>query len=160
VTRRDLLLAAAGAALVRPGVAVAAADDDPAILLGLLAREEAAALAYRQGPGEPLPGVAAHEAAHAQALRTQLEAYGREDVPPPRDDASELDGPERALADAARGDRLDAAIALESSFVEDYRAALPGLAVPGVLQTAATILASHAQHRVRLRRLAGLDPLG
>jgi Ferritin-like domain len=158
VRRRELLAAAAGAALVQPAVALAT-DDDPDVVLDLLGREQAAALAYRQGPGEPLPGLAAHEAAHAQALRTQLEAYGREDLPPPPEVAA-LEGPERALADAARGDRLEKAIALESSLVEDYAAALPGLAAGGVLQTAATILASHAQHRVRLRALAGLDPFG
>jgi hypothetical protein len=52
----------------------------------------------------------------------------------------------------AEGDaRLPAAIALEQSLVEDYAAALPDIADPGVLQTVATILASHSQHLARMR---------
>ncbi len=49
-------------------------------------------------------------------------------------------------------DRVGAAIALEESLVREYSAALVDLADPSVLQTAATILASHAQHLARLRR--------
>jgi hypothetical protein len=53
---------------------------------------------------------------------------------------------------AAEGDaRLEAAIALEESLVRDYSEALVDLADPSVLQTAATILASHAQHLARQR---------
>ena len=40
--------------------------------------------------------------------------------------------------------------------MREYSAALVDLADPGVLQTAATILASHAQHLARLRA-AGRD---
>jgi hypothetical protein len=55
---------------------------------------------------------------------------------------------------------VDAAIALEDTLVQEYAAALVDLADPSVLQTAATILASHAQHRARLRARAGRDPFG
>ena len=49
---------------------------------------------------------------------------------------------------------------LESSLMAAYSAAVVALDAAGSLQTAASILASHAQHRVRLRSSAGLDPLG
>ena len=42
-------------------------------------------------------------------------------------------------------------MALEVSLVRDYAAALEDIADPSVLQTAATILASHAQHLARMR---------
>jgi hypothetical protein len=151
-SRRELLVAVAGAALVRP--AIATADDrDPELLLHLLAREEAAALAYRRAAPEPVPGIAAQEADHGAALRTQLDAFGILEVPPP-----ELDAAARRLVEASAEQRLDAAIALEASLMEDYSAALLDLVAEGVLQTAASILASHAQHHARLRSLAGLDP--
>jgi hypothetical protein len=155
--RRELLVAGAGAlaALVaRPAVAAGATDHDPEILLRLVAREDAAALAYREAAPEPLPGVAAQEEDHGKALRTNLDALGR-GAPP-----VELDAPARRLAEAPEDRRVDAAIALEASLVEDYAAALAELTEPGILQSVATILASHAQHHARLRSLAGLDPFG
>jgi Ferritin-like domain len=156
-SRRDVLAAGAAAlaaaVVARPAVA-AAADDDPEVLLRLVAREDAAALAYREAAPEPLPGVAAQEADHAKALRTSLDAFGRTAPRAP------LDAPAGRLAGAADDERLEAAIALEASLLEDYAAALTELAEPSVLQTAATILASHAQHHARLRSLAGLDPFG
>ena len=151
MNRRDLLVAAAALALARP-VAAWAAEDDAQALLRLLAREDAAAAAYERSRPEPLPGVAAAEADHAKALRTQLEALGRWVDPAP------LDPPARRLAEAAEDARLDAAIALEETLVDDYLAALPGLTAPGILQTVATILASHSQHLARLRSAAGRDP--
>jgi hypothetical protein len=154
VRRREILLAAAGAVLARPAVAGAADDPDPALLLELVAREDAAALAYERAAPEPLPGIAAQEADHGAALRTALDAIGRK-APPPA-----LDAPARRLAEAPEGDRLGAAIALEASLVEAYSAALLEFVEEGVLQAAASILASHAQHHARLRSLAGLDPFG
>jgi hypothetical protein len=149
--RRELVLAAAGALLVAP--ARAAADDrDPELLLDLVAREDAAALAYRRAAPEPLAGIAAQEADHGKALRTMLDAFGLK--PPP----VELDAPARRVVEAPG--ELEAAIALEASLIEAYSAALPELMAEGVLQTAASILASHAQHHARLRSLAGLDPFG
>jgi hypothetical protein len=149
-SRREVLVAAAALALARPAAA-GAAEDDAQTLLRLLAREDAAAAAYERSRPEPLPGVAAAEADHAKALRTQLEALGWTDVAP-------LDAPARRPTEAADDARLDAAIALEETLVDDYLAALPGLTAPGILRTAATILASHSQHLARLRSAAGRDP--
>ena len=152
-SRRQLLVAAAGIALVRPAAAAAAAEPDPELLQQLVARENAAALAYERAAPEPLPGIAAQERDHVAALRTMLDAFGLQ-APPPR----ELDEPARRLAEAPDDERLDAAIALEASLVADYAEALLSFEEQGVLQSAASILASHAQHHARLRSLAGLDP--
>ena len=132
-----------------------AAEDDPDVLLRLVALEDAAALAYERTTPQPLPGIAAQEDDHAAALRTLLDAYGILELPEPA-----LDAPARRLVDAPAAGRLDAAIALESSLVAGYSAAILTLEAAGALQTAASILASHAQHRARLRTRAGLDPLG
>ena len=77
-------------------------------------------------------------------MRTQLDALGRR--PAPRG----LDAPARRLVEADEDDQLDAAVALETSLVDEYSAALADLADASVLQTAATILASHAQHLARM----------
>ena len=147
-------MAAAGALLVRPARAVAD-DRDPELLLELVAREDAAALAYERAAPEPLAGIAAQEADHGKALRSLLDAYGVLEAPPVK-----LDAPARRLAEAPDDAALEAAIALEASLVDAYSAALPELVAEGTLQTAASILASHAQHHARLRSLAGLDPFG
>jgi Ferritin-like domain len=151
--RRELLVVAAGALVARPAAALAA--DDPAVLLRLVAREDAAALAYRRAAPEPLPGLAAQEADHAAALRTLLDGYGVLEIPRPA-----LDAPAQRLVDAPDAGRVVAAIALESSLMAEYSAALLTLEAAGSLQTAASILASHAQHHARLRSRAGLDPFG
>jgi hypothetical protein len=152
--RRELIAALAGTVLVRPAAAFAA-EDDPDVLLRLVAREDAAAVAYRGATPELLPGLAAQEADHAAALRTLLDGYGVLEIPRPA-----LDAPARRLVDAPDRDRLDAAIALESSLVAAYSTALLTLEAAGSLQTAASVLASHAQHHARLRARAGLDPFG
>jgi hypothetical protein len=150
-SRREVVAAAALALLVRPASA-RAQRSDIAVLIKLVGREEAAAEAYGGFPGELLPGVYNDELDHAAALRTQLDALGRR--PAPRG----LDAPARRLAEAPAGERLAAAVALEETLVRDYSAALADLADPGVLQTVATILASHAQHLARLRVLAKGSP--
>jgi hypothetical protein len=133
VTRRHLM--ALGAALVAARATPAAAapvDDDGDVLLRLIALEDTAA-------GTDA-AAAAHERAHAQALRTLLDALGRR---APR-------------APAAAGDEAEAAV--ESRLIEAYSGALLELRDPSILRTAGTILASHSQHRVRARLEAGLDP--
>ncbi len=142
--RRELIAAGALALLARPATA-SAQRSDTAVLIKLVAREEAAAEAYGSATGELLPGIYNDERDHAAALRTELDALGRR--PAPRG----LDAPASRLAEAASDDRLAAAVALEETLVRDYSAALVDLADPGVLQTAATILGSHAQHLARLR---------
>ena len=141
--RRELIAAAALAAVAAPATA-RAQRSDTAVLLRLVAREEAAAKVYGAGKGVVVAPYG-DELAHAAALRTHLDALGRR--PAPRG----LDAPARRLMEAEGDARLDAAIALEASLVEEYSAALTDLADPSVLQTAATILASHAQHLARLR---------
>jgi Ferritin-like domain len=141
-SRRQAIAAAALALLARPASA-SAQRSDIAVLIKLVAREEAAAEAYGTATGELLPRIYNDELDHAAALRTHLDALGRR--PAPRG----LDAPARRVVEAP--DRVGPAIALEESLVRDYSAALVDLADPSVLQTAATILASHAQHLARLR---------
>jgi hypothetical protein len=145
-TRRGALAAAALAALAAPASA-RAQRSDIAVLIRLVGREEAAAKAYGTAAGELLPRLYSDELDHAAALRTHLDALGRR--PAPRG----LDAPARRVAEAAGAERLEAAAALETSLVAEYAAALPDIADPSVLQTAATILASHAQHRARMLAL-------
>jgi hypothetical protein len=141
MTRRELVALAAAAALTRPSPAAAAAPDDAELLLQLIALEAAAAFAYGGA------GAASDERDHAEALRTLLDALGRQ-APPGPTSAEELDGPARRLADAAPGARARAAAALESSLIEVYQSALLELRDPSILRTAGTILASHSQHRL------------
>jgi hypothetical protein len=155
--RRGFLAAAAAALLARPSAAGAAVDGDPAVLIRLIAREQAAAFAYGRAAVGALPDLAAAEADHAEALRTHLDALGRKPAPAPRS-AADLDPAARGLAEAPAARRLDAAIALEASLVADYEAAVVELEIPEVVRTAATIMAAHAQHRALLRHEAGRDP--
>ena len=148
--RRREVIAAAGLALLARPAGAAAQRSDIAVLIKLVAREEAAAEAYGAATGELVPRIYNDERDHAAALRTHLDALGRR--PAPRG----LDAPARRLAEASGDDRVEAAVALEQTLVEDYQAALVDLADPSVLQTAATILASHAQHLARLR-IAGRE---
>jgi hypothetical protein len=151
ITRRTALAAAAAGLFARPADALGASDGDAAVLIHLIGLEEDAASAYRlAGFGGP---VVTDEEDHAQALRTQLEAVGRH---APR--RSEPRGTALRLGEARGGDRLDAAIALETSLLAAYRDALLVLEEPSILQTAGTILAGHAQHRALLLRRAGRDP--
>jgi rubrerythrin len=147
-SRREAIVGAAALALLARPASAAAQRSDIAVLIKLVAREEAAAEAYGGAAGELLPRIYNDERDHAAALRTQLDALGRR--PAPRG----LDAPARRLADASGDERVAAAVALEETLVRDYSAALVDLADPSVLQTAATILASHAQHLARLRRIA------
>jgi hypothetical protein len=142
--RREALAAAALAALAVPATA-RGQRSDIAVLIRLVGREEAAAEAYGGLPRELLPRLHQDELDHAAALRTHLDALGRR--PAPRG----LDAPARRVLVAGDAERLDAAIELESSLVEEYGDALAEIADPSVLQTAATILASHAQHLARMR---------
>jgi hypothetical protein len=145
--RREVIAAGAVALLARPAAA-RAQRSDIAVLINLVAREEAAAEAYGGATGELVPGIYKDELDHAAALRTQLDALGR------RPARRGLDAPARRLALAQSDERVEAAVALEETLVRDYSAALVDLADPSVLQTAATILASHAQHLARLQVLA------
>jgi hypothetical protein len=148
--RREVLLIAA-ALVARPSLAVAD-DRDGDVVKGLIAREEGATYAYRGLRFPGVPDIAAHDADHARALRTQMQALGRGTAPI---SAADLDPAARRLAEAStRAAQLTAAIALEDDLVATYRRAVLDIVEPGILQTVATILASHAQHRALLVRAA------
>jgi ferritin-like protein len=155
--RRELLLAGAAALLARPAAAAAATlEHDGDVIKPLIAREESAHFAYRGAVPRGAPDLARHADEHARALRTELQALGRGTRPV---SAEALDPPARAFADASTADaRLDAAIALEADLVATYVQAVRALTEPGILQTAATILAGHSQQHALLARLAGRDP--
>jgi hypothetical protein len=158
VRRRELLLAGAAALLARPATALAEAtlDENGDVIKPLIAREEGAQFAYRGASPSGAPALARNAADHAAALRTELQALGRGTTPITAD---QLDPLARRVADAPTASaRLDAAIALEADLVRTYRAAVLRLTEPGILQTAATILAGHAQQHALLARLAGRDP--
>jgi hypothetical protein len=159
VRRRELLLAGAAVVLARPaaaGAATLAHDGD--VIERLIAREDAAEFAYRGAVPRGAPDLAETARQHAAALRTELQALGRGTTPV---SADAIDPAARRLADASTpGARLAAAVALETDLVAAYRQAVIELSEPGILQTAATILAGHAQQRALLARLAGRDPFG
>jgi hypothetical protein len=159
VRRRELLLAGAGALLVRPAAAAGATlDQDGDVIKPLIAREEAAEFAYRGSVPRGAPPLARTARDHAAALRTELQALGRGTEPITAD---QIDPLARRVEEAStERERLDAAIALEADLVSTYRAAVIKLTEPGILQTAATILAGHAQQHALLARLAGRDPFG
>jgi hypothetical protein len=155
--RRDLLAAGAAALLVRPAVAAGATlDHDGDVIKPLIGREEGAQFAYRGAVPAGAPDLGASAKAHAAALRTEFQALGRGVEPIT---AEQLDAPTRRLAEAGTPrERLDAAIALEADLVATYHAAVVALSVPGIVETVATILASHAQQHAVLSRLAGRNP--
>jgi ferritin-like protein len=147
VTRRHLFAAALAAGLVRPALA-AGQDRDRAILRSLIAREQGAAFAYR---GLRLPGLddpAEQDADHAKALQTELQALYSGAAPL---SSEKIDDAARRLRDASTAtERRAAALALETELLAEYRDAVLDLAEPAILQTAATILACHAQRRALL----------
>jgi hypothetical protein len=156
LTRRGALRAG-GLALAATTVAPAAAHadtDEGGLLLGLWRREMSAALAYDRVAhlDSLLPRLRGQESDHAAAIATQLAAVGLGTPEPPKV-AADLDVTAETLARARdRGAALAAAVALETELVALYRQALPGLPNAKIAMTAATILASHAQHLLVLHR--------
>jgi ferritin-like protein len=156
VSRRAALRAGAAAlaagVLARPALAPAATDEG-GLLLGLWRREMGASLAYdRVAHLEPLfIALRGHEADHAAAIATELAAVG---LGTPREPewAGEIDITAEQLARADADRAPAAALALEEELVALYRGALPNLPDAKIAMTAATILASHSQHALILRR--------
>jgi hypothetical protein len=156
VKRRELLLAVAGLAAVPSAASAAETEGD--VLLDLIRREQGAVKAYGAvlealGSGAPseLVAVRGHDADHADALATELAAVGLARPP-----AGRPAGAAATLAAAtARPQAIEAALALEDELVAAYRAALAGLPDTKIAMTAATILASHAQHRLILGLATG-----
>jgi hypothetical protein len=162
--RREALRGAAlalAATVIAPAAARAASDDG-GILLGLWRREMAAAFAYENVlHADPVLALLhSHELDHAAAIATELAALGL-GTPQPPGTTAELDIVAERLATSGpdRTAVLEAAIALEQGLDELYRAALPALPEASIAMTAATILASHSQHLLILRRETGHDPL-
>jgi hypothetical protein len=157
VRRRELLLAAA-ATLALPTEALGRTPTEGEVLLDLMRREQSAKLAYgaatktlgSQAPQE-LVTIRRHESDHADALATQLAAVGLgRPLRPP------LTGTAQALAEASdRRAVLAAAIKLEDELVDANRQSLVLLPDAKIAMTAATILASHAQHRFIVGLAAG-----
>jgi hypothetical protein len=117
-------------------------DHDGDVIKPLIAREEGAEFAYRGAVPPGSPDLGAYAKDHAAALRTEFQALGRGTSPITFE---QLDAPARRLAAAGTAaERLDAAIV--------------ALSEPGILSTAATILASHSQAHALLSHLAGRNP--
>lgn len=147
-----MLATAAALLLARPADAAAAqAEDTAAALLELIAREQAAAFAYRATGAPRFARLARHADEHARALRAQLESVGRP-APAPPGGPGDLDP---AASRVASGGGDAAAIALERELVAVHAAALDRLYDPSSKRTAATIMAGHGQQLVVLHR----DPL-
>jgi hypothetical protein len=141
--RRELLLGAAGLALAAPAKA-SAAPTEGGVVLDLMAHEQRAKLAYQAAmkADSLYVTIHRHESDHADALATQLAAIGLGRPLAPR-----LTGHSQAFAqDPTREKAID----LEDVLVEAYMQALPLLPDAKLAQVAATILASHAQHRLIL----------
>jgi hypothetical protein len=154
-TRRTLLLATAGLAV---GASTARAEtDEGGLLLGLWRREMNANFAYAQvfHMDPLLITLRRHEWDHAAALATELAAVGLGTPRAPKA-ISDLDATAERLARAGPlREVLAAAAALEDELVTLYRSALAGLPDAKIAMTAATILASHSQHRLMLPREDG-----
>jgi hypothetical protein len=162
-TRRDILRTGglAAAALAAGAPAARAETDEGGLLLGLWRREMNANYAYAQVMHvDPLfVTLRRHEWDHAAALATELAAVGL-GTPRPPHAVSDLDATSERLARAGgRFEVLRAAGTLEDELVTLYRSALAGLPDAKIAMTAATILASHSQHRLMLPREDGVDPL-
>jgi hypothetical protein len=157
VNRRGFIVAAAVAvATARPAGALAASDEG-GLLLGLWRREAGAAHAYQSVlyTDAQLVHFGMQEVDHARAIATQLAAVGL-DTPVGPASVADLDIAAQRLANAGtkRAEVLAAAIALEEGLVALYQQAIPALPDPKIAMTAATILASHAQHLFILRSSA------
>jgi hypothetical protein len=156
--RRREFLAATAATLALPATAAAKPPTEGDVLLDLMRREQSAKLAYgaalkalgSQAPQE-LVTIRQHESDHADALATELAAVGLgRPLRPP------LSGTARELAQASdRRAVLKAAVKLEDELVDAYRKSLVLLPDAKIAMTAATILASHAQHRFIVGLAAG-----
>jgi hypothetical protein len=144
-------LALAGG-LLAPAVAGAAIDEG-GLLLGLWGREMNASLAYdRVAHVSPLlVTLRGHEADHAAAIATELAAVGL-GTPKPPQWAADIDATAEQLARSDSKGAFAAAVLLEEELVALYRNAVPALPDAKIAMTAATILASHSQHLLILRR--------
>jgi hypothetical protein len=167
LTRRRLLAAAAAAGAAAAGVArpalATAAPSEPAAIRSLIRREDAAAAAYAlaaEATGDALlQRLAGIDARHAHVLRVGLESLT---VPPkhraPHAEQAEPAAARLAAARTTRSARAEA-ITLEQELLAAYVDSARSLDDAGLLQSVATIAASHAQALAALRDAAGRPPL-
>ncbi|MBE2320187.1 ferritin-like domain-containing protein [Solirubrobacter sp. CPCC 204708] len=155
MNRRRFLVGGAAAAVALKAAPALAADEGT-LLLGLWRREIGLAMAYGQqvhtrpelfGPARR------HANDHAAALATELAAVGL-GTPEPPWTPDELDVSAQRLATARPADVMANAVLAQESMLTLYQGALPSLPDAKIAMTAATILASHAQHLFILRRAA------
>ncbi|MDA0180258.1 ferritin-like domain-containing protein [Solirubrobacter phytolaccae] len=157
MNRRQLLAGGAAAALTLTAAAPARAEsDEGGLLLGLWRREMGLALAYGQQvhTNPELFGPARrHAGDHAAAIATELAAVGL-GTPKPPWTPDDLDVGAHRLATSRPADALANAALVEQDMVDVYKGALLALPDAKIAMTAATILASHAQHFFILDRAA------
>ncbi len=156
---RRAALAGAGAAVaavaLNPGSAFAESDEG-GLLLGLWRREKGLAIAYGQQvhvQPELFGPARRHANDHAAAIATALAAVGL-GTPQPPWTPNDLDVAARRLATSRSADALANAVLVQEDMVDVYKGALPALPDAKIAMTAATILASRAQHLFILRRAA------
>jgi hypothetical protein len=165
-TRREALragLALAAGMAAGPDAAGAAAGKPPptdgSIIAAALGLELRSVLAYEIAARSGLldarlralaERIGRHEAEHAAALRTALEGLGHR-APRRPDTIHELAG---ASSQAEVAEYL---LRLEAASVAAYQRALGTLAVPTLVQTAASIMAVEAQHLALIRRALGRE---
>ena len=154
--RRQFLIGGAAAAVTLRAAPAFAVSDEGGLLLGLWRREAGLALAYgQQVHTQPeLFGPARRYAQeHAAALATELAAVGL-GTPKAPWTPNELDIAAQRLATARPADVLANAVLAEEAMLDVYKTALPALPDAKIAMTAATILASHAQHLFLFRDAA------
>lgn len=188
--RRALLAAGALAApvLMRPAVAAAQDEDDPAVLEDFLVEaivlEQITVLAYATAGGEleddrrlarALERFERQEQIHAKALRSALDSIGVDlpDAPASPDDVQAIEDAgaiddERAaelielLGEldglTDRDDLLEYLIRLEEEQLHFYLTETPTLEAEDILRTGAEIAGCQAQHVVVLREALGASP--
>ena len=148
MNRRQLLVGGAAAALTLRAAPALADSDEGGLLLGLWRREKGLAIAYGQqvhAQPELLGPARRHANEHAAAIATALAAVGL-GTPKPPWTPNDLDVAAQRLATSRPADVLANAVLVEEDMVDVYKTALPGLPDSKIAMTAATILASHAQH--------------
>lgn len=156
IGRRGLLLGAAAAAVSLRAAPALAASDEGGLLLGLWRREKGLSLAYGlQAHTHPaLLGTAGqHAYDHAAAIATELAAVGL-GTPKAPETPDDLEIAAQRLATSRPADVLANAVLVEEAMVDVYKGALLALPDAKIAMTAATILASHAQHLFILRDAA------
>ena len=158
-TRRQALaagLAGLGAlALGRAGPAAARGADEGRALTELIRAEEDAVFVYRTaGIADVAATFAEHDTEHARALASHLEALGMP-IPGPTRGRDDLAPDGLAVLQAPAGEaRLRTAIAYERSLIAGGVRRLGALEQPNTVRTAATVLASHAQHLLSLELIS------